>query len=113
MVKSHRRYAVRKFVMFGMITFCLTLGGAALVSVFGNRVGHSLKVGHSGFPGCALILHWPDQTRVDRGPIVVGESILTKHDGGVINIDASTDNSNIPCNMGVMPSEDLIVSPDQ
>jgi hypothetical protein len=90
-----------------MVTFCLTLGGAALVSVFGN------KVGHSGFPGCALILHWPDQTRVDRGPIGVGESILTKHDGGVINIDASTDNSNIPCNMGVMPSEDLIVSPDQ
>ncbi|MFN9786160.1 MAG: hypothetical protein ACK57N_06235, partial [Planctomycetia bacterium] len=76
--------------MFGMVTFCLTLGGAALVSVFGNRVGHSvevghsLKVGHSGFPGCALILHWPDQTRVDRGPIVVGESILTKNDGGVI-----------------------------
>jgi hypothetical protein len=65
MVKSHRRYAVRKFVMFGMITFCLTLGGAALVSVFGNKVGHSVAVRHLGFSGCALPAITSDRTSAD------------------------------------------------
>jgi hypothetical protein len=64
MFKSLRRYALLELVLFGMITFGLTLGGAALVSVFGNKVGHSVEVGHSGFPGCALY-RWPVQIRAD------------------------------------------------
>ncbi len=104
MFKSLRRYALLELVLFGMITFCLTLGGAALVSVFGN------KVGHLGFPGCALILHWPDQTRVDRGPIVVGEIRKTKPEGGVITIDAGA-NNNTGCVLVIENAEDLVVDP--
>jgi hypothetical protein len=105
MFKSLRCYALLELVLFGMITFGLTLGGAALVSVFGN------KVGHSGFPGCALILHWPDQTRVDRGPIVVGEILKTKPEGGVITIDAGADNNNTGCFFGIDYTVDLVVDP--
>jgi hypothetical protein len=65
MFKSPGRYAVRKLVLFGMVTFCLTLGGAALVSVFGNKVGHSVAVRHLGFSGCALPAHISNRTSAD------------------------------------------------
>jgi hypothetical protein len=65
MFKSPGRYAVRKTAMFGMFTFCLALGGAALVSVFGNKVGHSVAVRHLGFSGCALPAHISNRTSAD------------------------------------------------
>ena len=102
MFKSLRRYALLELVLFGMITFGLTLGGAALVPVFGN------KVGSLGFPGCALNLHWPDQTMDDCGPIAVGKIIKTTNEGGVINIDAGADTG---CYFDVEDPEDLVVDP--